>query len=270
MFNQPVMNQEAKEFLESGLLESYLMGTCSEKELETVEIYLAKYPEVREEYNMLQEKIERSAQELAVKAPTNLKEAIISCLEDDCDYETRSNLVKTRRYNIPTYIPWAAMVASIVFSIAIWLNNNNLRNHNDALSVLNADLEEQFKDQDKLISDLESKLFLSGHDRTERILLTGNDLSPQFKTTAFWNDVARKAVIYINEIDKLSSDKCYQLWADVNGEMINLGVIPPKTGAIEVKFYENASSLNVTIEPNGGSDHPNVENIVSSQPLKHL
>lgn len=264
------MNQEAKEFLESGLLESYLMGTCNEKELEKVEIHLAKFPEVREEYNMLQEKIEKSAQELAIKAPNNLKEAIISCLEDDCDYETRSNLLKTRSYNIPTYIPWAAMVASIIFSVAIWLNNNKLSNHNDALRVLNADLEEEFREKEKQLADLESKLFLSGHNKTERVLLTGNNLSPQFKTTAFWNEVAGKAIIYINELGEISSDKCYQLWADVNGEMVNLGVIPHKTGAIEINFYENASSLNVTIEPNGGSDHPNVENIVSSQPLKHM
>lgn len=264
------MNNDVQSFLESGLLESYLMGTCNKDELSRVEYFIEKFPEVKNEYDTLQDNIEKMAYDLEIKPPAGLKEAIISCIEDDCKYKPKTNFTRPRQSIFPNYIPWAAAFMGIVMAVTLWINNVTLNNRNQALSILSIELEQQIKDQAYDLAFLEEKLSLSGHTLTNRVILTGNNLAPEFSTTAFWNDTQGKAILYINGLDSLEQEKCYQMWADVNGEMINLGVIPNKTGVIEIKFLENAESLNVTIEPQGGSQHPTVSQIVSSRSLKSM
>ncbi len=56
------------------------------------------------------------------------------------------------------------------------------------------------------------------------------------------------------------------MWADVDGKMINLGILKKDETnmPIDWKYLANAESLNVTIEPDGGSDHPTVADLVAS------
>jgi anti-sigma-K factor RskA len=45
--------------------------------------------------------------------------------------------------------------------------------------------------------------------------------------------------------------------------MINMGTLNTDNELVPLKYIENAESLNITIEPAGGSDHPTVEELVS-------
>jgi hypothetical protein len=56
----------------------------------------------------------------------------------------------------------------------------------------------------------------------------------------------------------------YQMWADVDGVMINMGLLPADADLIPVKYIDRAESFNITIEPAGGNDHPTVENLISN------
>ena len=57
------------------------------------------------------------------------------------------------------------------------------------------------------------------------------------------------------------------MWSDVDGEMINMGTLAPNQELIPLKYIEKAESLNITIEPVGGNDHPTVEDLISAIPL---
>ena len=48
------MNAKITTFLNSGLLEKYLLGDTTSAETEMVESYISKYPEVQNTYNTLQ------------------------------------------------------------------------------------------------------------------------------------------------------------------------------------------------------------------------
>ncbi|WP_235296380.1 anti-sigma factor [Portibacter marinus] len=261
------MKEDVKTFLESGLLEEYLMGTCNQEQVKRVEYYIDHYPEVKREYDELQEHIEKMSYKLAVNSPKGLKEAIISCLEDESDYKVKTNLSKVKTTNSMRYLPWAAAFIGIVASIVFYLQKQNLRYTNMEIYAEKNMAESQLEDALAEVNFLRDKLALSGHSKTERIVLAGNQLSPQFSSTAFWNDTAGKAILYINEPGEIDENHTYQIWADVDGRMINAGLLPKKPGPVELKYLENATSLNITIEPKGGSEHPNVERLVSSQNL---
>ena len=260
------MNKDINEFLESGILEEYLMGTCDEDQVNVIEYYINTFPEVKEEYDRLQVMIEKSAKDLAIKPPAGMKEAIISCLNEDSNYKLKTNLVKRRRSYIP-YFGWAAALIGIFLSSVFYNTNLNLKNQNMEIHASLNMLEAQLTNQENELSLLKEKLMISGHNKTSRVLLAGNNLSPEFQTTAFWNDVAQRGILYINDLGPIEKNKCYQVWADVDGEMISLGTISNKSSIIDLKYLPNATSLNITIEPKGGSEHPTVEQLISSQEL---
>ena len=63
------MNEKITTFLNSGLLEKYLMGETTSAETEMVETYISKFPEVQNAYNTLQYNLEIVAKSNAVEAP---------------------------------------------------------------------------------------------------------------------------------------------------------------------------------------------------------
>ena len=265
------MKKDIKKFLESGVLEKYLMGTCDPETASKVEAFISEHPEVKVEYDKLQDNIEKEAMKLSVAAPSGLKEAIVSCLDDDDNYKIKSQLVrKENNLRFLRLIPWAAALFGIISSISLYNHNHNLKNHNMELHADFNMLEQKFQSQETEMALLEEKLFISGHDKTARIRLAGNQQSPDFKTTAFWNNVAGKVILYVNELGPIDDAHCHQVWGDVNGEMIDLGMLPLKPGPVELKYLKNAESINITIEPKGGSEHPTVSKLISSAQLTEI
>jgi len=64
----------------------------------------------------------------------------------------------------------------------------------------------------------------------------------------------------------LPENQCYQMWTEVNGEMVNLGIIKESKNQDELfalPYGEKAVSY-ITIEPMGGNMTPTVENIVAN------
>ena len=95
------------------------------------------------------------------------------------------------------------------------------------------------------------------------LVLYGNQKAPDGKAVAYVNH--QKQLVFVNPkgLPSLPKDKTYQMWSDVNGEMINMGTLNTDNELVPLKYIKNAESLNITIEPAGGSDHPTVEELVS-------
>ncbi len=72
--------------------------------------------------------------------------------------------------------------------------------------------------------------------------------------------------VWVNpqSLPPLSEEETYQMWADVDGEMINMGLLPTDKELIALTYIDRAASLNITIEPKGGNDHPTVERLISN------
>jgi len=66
--------EEIISFLESGALESFLLGMCSEKEAKAIEQLIQKHPEVRKAYDELQAEVEQFSNQFSQSAPQHSKE----------------------------------------------------------------------------------------------------------------------------------------------------------------------------------------------------
>ncbi len=75
-------------------------------------------------------------------------------------------------------------------------------------------------------------------------------------------------VLESDGIAPLPDDATYQLWADIDGEMVSVGVFRPDAGGrVQARLDEvdtTGESLNITAEPAGGSPEPTLPVLASA------
>ncbi len=248
------MKEKIKIFLDSDLLEKYLLGTTDESESLQVERYLAMYPEVRETYNELQENLEIFAKLHAVKTPDGLQDRILARIKSE-----NANRKKFFRYAI------AASFAAMMFAGAsyfLWDQNQSLQEEN---IIVNNKIENLKEDMRLELEDVRNQFIVLNNPQTKRFNVKGNKNAKELKAVAYINPVKKLSYINVKELPHIADNQSFQMWAEVNGEMINLGIIDEKAGKeklLALPYADEAVSY-ITIEPKGGNLTPTVENIVA-------
>lgn len=249
------MTDKIKIFLDTDLLEKYLLGATSTEESLQVERYIAMYPEVRKTYSELQENLEAYAKLHAIKAPEGLKENILFKIKQ----QKRSGS-KFFKYAI------AASFAALVFagsSYFFYNQNKSLQEENTMVTNKIKDLEMDMKVQ---LEDIRNQYIVLNNPNTKRYAVRGNKKAKELKAVAYVNPVKKLSYINVSNLPQLPEDKCFQMWAEVNGEMVNLGVIKDiddKEKLWALPYADNAVGY-ITIEQQGGNATPTVQNIVAN------
>ena len=249
------------EILESGLLEQYVLGLTTEKETGLVRNYIAKFPELKEHLNIMERAMENIALKHAIVPPEELKQHTLKKIQESGSIGLKPNNNKWK---------WMTGIAASAFIVAtfmlITMNNkiNNIQremnDNNQQYSLLNNDcnlIKDDFKKNQQLLS-----LFMN--ENVDAINLKGNDFSSGSEIIVFWGSQKDNADLYIKNIPAPPEDHIYQLWGDVDGVMMSLGIFSNDKEIVKIKYLENTESLNVTIEEMDGSDHPNVSRLIMS------
>ncbi len=249
------MKEKIRIFLDTDLLEKYLLGTTTPEESMQVERYIAMYPEVRKTFDELQENLETFAKLHALKTPEGLKAKILNTIKAQ-----NTGRRKFQRYAI------AASIAALLFagsSYFFWNQNQNLQDENVIVNNRIRTLEEDMKEQ---LEDVRNQFIVLNNPQTKKYAVNGNKKAKELKAVAYINPVKKLSYINVRNLPNLPDNQCYQMWAEVNGEMVNLGVIKSvddKDRLRPLPYAENAVSY-ITIEPQGGNDTPTVKNIVAN------
>lgn len=249
------MKEKIHSFLESDILERYLLGDTSTEEALRVERYVALYPEVQSTYIELQENLEVYAKMHALAAPKDLKGKILSKIRAD-----KRNSSKFYRMAI------AASFIAFFFAVAayfLWNQNQNLQEKNSMVSNQIKDLRADMRVQ---LEDLRNQYIVLNNPNTKRLNVRGNQRAKELKAVAYVNPVKKLSYINVSNLPQLPEEQCYQMWAEVNGELVSLGIIDEFDNAeqlLALPYADNAVSY-ITIEPKGGKMTPSVDKIVAN------
>ncbi|MEE9362846.1 MAG: anti-sigma factor [Cellulophaga sp.] len=249
------MKDKIKIFLDTDLLEKYLLGTTSDLETLQVERYIAMHSEVRETYNELQDNLEIFAKMHAIDTPEGLKERILG-------------QIKSEKFNKLKFIRLAIAASFIAFLFAgssyfFWNQNKSLQEENTMVSNKMKNLEADIRGQ---LDDVRNQFIVLNSPLTRKYNVRGNRKARNLKAIAYINPVKKLSYINVSNLPTLEENKCFQMWTEVNGTMVNLGVIKEainETKLLALPYAENAISY-ITIEPKGGNTTPTVKNIVAN------
>ena len=104
------------EFMQSGLLELYVMGSTSPEETEEVEQMAAAHPAIRRELEAIGQTMETYAQAHAVKPKATLKPLIMATI----------NYLERLKHGEPAAAPPTLTPNSTVADFALWLNRSDM------------------------------------------------------------------------------------------------------------------------------------------------
>lgn len=230
---------DKEQFIKSGLLEQYVLGLTTAEEDDLVNEYLDKFPELTAEIDNLHQALLTYAANQDIPSPNSTKQSHTSSLKKK-----------------PFLSSLLLLPVLLLIGLLFWVYQ---RDQHHQMEVLQLEAE---------YATLEAhcQRIQDSHNSDQTIIVSSRAilLNPTQQTQthfaiAYWNPERSGCWIDASQLPVLENGLQYQVWADVDGEMISIGLIPPKANTlITLDFIDSAESLNITIEEIGGADHPNV------------
>lgn len=262
------MNEKITTFLNSGLLDKYLLGETTSAEAVMVESYIARYPEIENAYNTMQHNLEVVAKTNAVEAPKSILNTILDELDDVPVVKLNSGNKYKKWYKFSV----AASVAALIFagtSTYFYNQNQKLQNETVVVDAEIDDLRSDIAQNNKMLDKVMRQLLKLNNPETEKYIIKGNERAKDLKTVAYINPKEKTSMIDVVSLPELPEEQCYQIWAELQGKMVNLGILDKADRTLRnIPYMEDALALSITIEPKGGNSIASVQNSVAQISLQ--
>ena len=262
------MNEKITTFLNSGLLENYLLGKTTSAETEMVESYISKYPEAQNAYNTLQHNLEIVAKSNAVEAPKHILNNIL----EELDETPVIKMNTTRKYKKWYKFSVAASVAALILagtSYTFYNQSQKLSEENQVVVDEIFDLRSDIEKNNMMLDNVMRQLLKLNNPETEKYIINGNERAKDLKTIAYINPKEKTSMIDVVSLPQLPEEQCYQIWAELQGKMVSLGILnKADRKLINIPYAEDALALNITIEPKGGNTVASLDNKVAEIELQ--
>ena len=270
--------EDIKAYIESGILELYVLGDLSQGEKLQVEEMMSKHPVIKAEVEEIERSMESYALANAVDPAEHLRDKVLNSLltnfADDSTFASKKEVkVKDNVVAMPApkansfyKYAFAACLAMLIASVALLINvNNKLQDANTQLVALNT----QNQHFTSTVHFMDKQLSMYRDTVMKVITLKGTAKHPTAVMQLAWNTANKKVIIDMGDLKLPVNDQThqYQLWAIVAGKPVDLGVFDKTaeadTGDMKVmKAIATAQAFAVTLEPRGGSVNPTMDQMM--------
>jgi len=260
---------DTKEYISSGILESYALGLASPEEAAILECVMKHNAEVRAAYDDTQKTLELLAESQAVEPPRHLKEKIWNRIrEQESNIESKipakisGNSTPKASYMTSNF-NWkiVAAAASVLFLMSLfghvfWLSKTNQDEKEIAeLRTKN----ESYQSSNKAIS--QQMAVLTNPD-IRKISLNGVEKHADAKALVYWDTRTKQVYLKADRLPKAPDGMQYQLWAIADGKPVSAGLYSPdKNFGTAISAVKSAQAFAITLEKEGGSEIPTMENL---------
>ena len=251
------------EYIQSGIIEQYVLGLATTEEAAELEQLRVEYPELNVAISDFEESLENHIRANAIEPPSHLK----SLIEKELFYEKdRSTAVvieplqKEHSQQAPVYNigPWKYIAAAcILFLIASTALNfyfysgyKKSKDQYEALLIERNTLQANnasFKHDFEMMQDTTMM----------HIQMTARPGKENNIAMVVWDQHSKDVYIYTGGMQQTPEGKQYQLWAIVDGKPVSAGMIDNNCiGLCKIGKIDHAQAFAITLEKEGGSPTP--------------
>lgn len=275
--------EEVKAYIESGILELYVLGQLSAEEQNEVEAMAAKYPQIREEITAIEIAMENYAIANAVPPSEGLDLKVLSAIDAIKTPEVPSPALSYSTNTIENTGTYDSRIRSLrialavcatlllVSLVALYSAYHHLNIANDQIIALNSKNQKfaatvGYMKQNE--ADLQKIADMSSDPNWKTVKLAGTKMDPEAKMIVYWHTTGRHVMVDNSKMGLPANDQShqYQLWALVNGKPVDLGVFDVKSDSVRIlvnmKEISGAQAFAVTLEKRGGSVNPTMDQMI--------
>lgn len=260
-----------KEYISSGIIESYILGLASPEEAGILECVMKNNAEVKTAFEEAQKTLEDLATAQAVTPPNDLRTKIWNKIQQEQTPEEITSVVSA---DIPAAKPqekiriqgnsnWKAyaVAASVLFLISVagnifWMNDQAKTKQEIAR------METEKKNQDLAMQKMNQKMGMVSNPDMKMVMLKGVEKHTDSKAMVFWDTKTKEVYLNAESLPKAPEGMQYQLWAIADGKPVNAGMYSEeKDSKVALANIPKAQAFAITLEKQGGSPVPTMENM---------
>ncbi|MBK8698785.1 MAG: anti-sigma factor [Saprospiraceae bacterium] len=245
---------DIKAYIASGILEQYVIGALSDREMAEVELMMQQHEEVKKEIEAIEAGYESLSRAFAQKTPIK---------EDEVVRYVREKA--TLKMNPPSsglskwwpILPILGLgILSATFYISLDQSKKDLVKSQEKYATLSQNCEEISREN----TILKERLLFVTSPESRVVILKGTALSKDAFATVVVNEEQQKIYLASNGLPAPPTGKQYQLWALKDGTPIDMGVFDVSgENLIEKSGIPGAQAYAITLENSGGSPTPTLE-----------
>ena len=242
-----------KEYIASGIIESYVMGLASESERAEFEQMCAQYPELVEERRKFEESLETYASEQAVRPPKEVKAKILKAII------TMENSKSPRSIGLLRFVAAAAVILLVGMVVLYY----QVSQQNKDLASTNKELIDKVNTDEATLEKV--KIEKQSLGNAVIVNMVGTKIAPKSFAHVYWDSTNSSVYLVVKNMPELPSDKQYQLWALIDNKQKSLGVFDATDKNIILKMdsTKKAQAFAITIEKKGGNPKPTLDSLTS-------
>ncbi len=270
-----------KEYIESGLLEAYVLDALNEQERSEVEANIARYPELAAELASIEAAMLNFALANAKQVPDFMQDKIWNAIESsqaqisDTDYITPPAAPQPKTIPLapqPREMNWSRAAIWIAFAVSALTNfvllgqRNKAREEQVAVLQRVDSLSQQQKQLATLVDRYKKASDMLADSATQTIVMHTMKPGHPMAATVYWSKANGQAYVAIEKLPMPPKGMQYQMWVIQNGKPVDMGVLPNEliasTGMDKVNMkITDGQAFAISLEKEGGSPTPTMDNI---------
>lgn len=264
-----------QEYISSGIVESYVLGLADDAEKVQFEQMCTRHAEVRAARDAFELSLEQQVMAGAVQPPAPLRETILQQLTAETGLSTggttpvvqmrpirRSTFTMTARYMAAAAI--VLLVGSVVLNFYYFNKYRDYSQRYDQLLASQTELAKNNHAMQTRMSNYEQTIQGLTNPYMAKVTMEGkgvpNNASPDPASTAtiLWDTRTKDVYLMVNSLPMPETGKQYQLWAIVDNQPVDAGMLDMSHGHMMVKMKNipRAQLFAITLEEQGGSATP--------------
>jgi anti-sigma-K factor RskA len=271
---------DIKAYIESGVIESYVLGMADTQEAAELEQLANQYPEVKQAIDEFEASLEKQAFANAMAPPDDVKDKLMFALKDEFAKEQegkkaippvipiqqRNNGSSAPIRTISSRMSFVAAASVILLAGSAALNIYLYKEVKEgqaeytALAKRNATMTVQNEINQTKMLDMYNNMQLMSQPGMVKVVMPGVKDAAEI-ATVFWDSKTKDVYLLASSLPATPDDKQYQLWAIVDGKPVDAGVIGECNGLCRLSNIPSAQAFAITLEKKGGSPAPTMDQL---------
>ncbi|WP_336514564.1 anti-sigma factor [Pollutibacter soli] len=266
---------DIKEYIQSGVIESYVLGLADPAEVAELQKLRLQHPEIQQAITDFELSLENSAAANAVPVPPDVKAKIFSELLLNSPKEQQAAVAPVvemkdavvNRYSFLRKVAAAAIVlllGSAALNVYYISKYRSVAKENADLIAERSSMYVQKDVYDTRMREMENDFRMLADTSMIKVDLSGTGIPGKGGNSAivFWKQDTKDVYIAGNKLPPPPSGKQYQLWALLDGKPIDAGMIGDCATICKLKNIPAAQQFAITLENTGGSPTPDLSQLM--------
>lgn len=266
---------KAQDYISSGLLEGYVLGSISAAESEQVAGAICRFPEVAAEVEALEALLLQSEQEQGAQPPAHLKDQIWQAIQSVPKAESAPAEPFERPATVVQPFPatrphtrswamaavWIGLLASLGLNLLQQMKSGKTSRSLDEVVAQNDSLRRQHSEMLARIDRFNKESEMAARLDMESVPLRSMQPGHPMAATFYLNTGSEVAYVSIHKLPPPPEGMQYQIWAIENGKPRSIGMLEKNVagdaGMQKVPMpVAGGEAFALSLEKEGGSESP--------------